>query len=154
MKLFEVLDRHVDWEWTHKTSDQWSAIFSVDDRTAFVTFDMQPNPFGEEFEGDDTVPDEVVIISFITHKTNNYDTSTTEITGTGNEFQIFATVANIVGEFIKSQHPPALVFSAASKEPSRVKLYKRFIKKLERSGYEEIFATSANQMQTWLLVKE
>ena len=50
------------------------------------------------------------------------------VTGTGNEFKVFATVAKITDEFLSDVKPKSIVFSA--KEASRQKLYIRFAKKL------------------------
>jgi len=49
-----------------------------------------------------------------------------EITNTGNATQVFAAVSKCMDMFMKKVKPDAFYFSA--KEPSRIKLYKRFSK--------------------------
>ena len=49
-----------------------------------------------------------------------------DISKTGNEFKVFATVAEILNEYLKKVKPDNFWFTA--KEPSRAKLYDRFAK--------------------------
>jgi hypothetical protein len=56
---------------------------------------------------------------------------TVDITGGGNAFEIFATVNDVVKDFVKNRKPTRLYFSA--KELSRKRLYTSFMKKLSKS---------------------
>src|SRR5208282_4557439 len=57
------------------------------------------------------------------------------ITGEGNAYFVFSTVAGILGQFIKIYHPNKFEFQA--REPSRQKLYKVFSDLISRKfGYK------------------
>lgn len=68
----------------------------------------------------------------ITDKGKSY--YTIDLTKSGNAFRVFATVLSIIRKSVAELHPKYLVFSA--KEPSRQKLYQRFIKFVSTLGYE------------------
>jgi hypothetical protein len=46
------------------------------------------------------------------------------------------------------------LFGADAKEPSRVKLYKRFVKKLATAGYENKYEANDGSSVNWVLVKK
>lgn len=57
----------------------------------------------------------------------------TRITGTGNAFKVFGTVAKIIQEFL-SDHPiNTLLFYAHEDEPSRIKLYDKFMQQVDKA---------------------
>jgi hypothetical protein len=60
----------------------------------------------------------------------------TGITGKGNAIKIFATIRNIVKDAIEDKQIDSLIFHADSKEPSRVKLYDRFMKEFKQAGWQ------------------
>jgi hypothetical protein len=47
------------------------------------------------------------------------------VTGTGEAFQVFSTVIDILRDFVKKHEPAMIKFSAL--EPSRIKLYSRLV---------------------------
>ena len=51
-----------------------------------------------------------------------------DITGLGDEFEIFGTVLQAIRQFVNSKHPDLVAFSA--REPSRARLYRRLIPRL------------------------
>jgi hypothetical protein len=53
-----------------------------------------------------------------------------EVTGTGDARKVFATVIDIVKKYVDKHHPVEISFSA--KEPSRIRLYDAFLKRLDR----------------------
>jgi hypothetical protein len=61
-----------------------------------------------------------------------------KLSGTGNQFRIFATVQDIVKDFIIKHAPDLIAFSAA--EPSRRRLYSTFTANFEKSQ-PELFKT-------------
>lgn len=103
MRLWELLNQSTEWSWRTKSPREWGANFSTDDNTYWVYLDGHDG--GE------------VSIVF------SDDERSEEITGRGNSFKVFATVANIVRDFMRQRHPSMLSFTA--NEPSRIKLYKR-----------------------------
>ncbi len=52
-------------------------------------------------------------------------TETENVTGTGHAFAVFATVAEIMKDFCLRMQPKQVRFTA--KEPSRIRLYQRFV---------------------------
>ena len=68
---------------------------------------------------------------------------TQDVTHTGHAFTIFATVIAIMKAFIAKQHPTIIYFSAS--EPSRMKLYDRFVKNVSSAvpGYRGYKLTTA-----------
>ena len=62
------------------------------------------------------------------------DSNMFKITGTGDQFRVFATVQDIVKDFITKKKPNAIEFSAS--EPSRQRLYSTFIANFEKSQPE------------------
>lgn len=61
------------------------------------------------------------------------------ITGTGNAFKVFATLTEIIREFVEQKQPEYITFSA--KEPSRQRLYNRWSKTL--AGNKEVYKIMA-----------
>ena len=60
-----------------------------------------------------------------------------DVTGTGDEFTIFATVFDILDDFINQESPKVIEFEALKSDQSRIKLYDRFVKRFaSRRGYD------------------
>ena len=55
-----------------------------------------------------------------------------ETTGEGDAFKIFATVAQMIEEFVKDYRPDVITFTANDGEPARKSLFKRMLPKLAR----------------------
>lgn len=107
-QLDELLNQAAEWSWRTKSTREWAANFTTGDNTFWVYLD-----------GHD---DDQVILTFID------DERSDEITGRGNSFKVFATVAEITRDFLKRRHPRMLTFSA--NETSRAKLYGRLAQSL------------------------
>lgn len=104
MKLFELFDRPLPYEFTSSGSD-YEATFDVDGREYQVEISMM----GEYS----------MIIEFFD------DEGEQSITGGGDSIAVFSTVVAIVKEAVQKLKPRTITFSASGEEPSRVKLYKR-----------------------------
>jgi hypothetical protein len=61
-----------------------------------------------------------------------------KISGTGDQFRIFATIQDIIKDFITKKNPNVIQFDAA--EPSRRRLYSTFTANFEKS-HPELFKT-------------
>ena len=122
MLLNEILDKPLDWKWKSKGGNEYWATFWTDIKnprpeTAF-SVEIIRYEVGGEWE-----------ISFGDGK------GRMGITKGGNEFKIFATVMDIVKDFIKRERPEEIQFSA--KEGKRGNLYARMIKKFgPKLGYK------------------
>jgi len=66
---------------------------------------------------------------------------TWDISNTGNEIEVFATIAAIFKEFIEKTEPYQFMFSA--KEKSRIKLYHIFSRKIEKD-FNYTYITDGN----------
>tara|TARA_B100000749_G_C18082978_1_gene324497 strand:- start:6 stop:416 length:411 start_codon:yes stop_codon:yes gene_type:complete len=109
MKLLEVLNKPAEWKWFKTSSREWKALFTIDDNKYVFkaeTSDMERWQITFEIRGAGGKPH--------------------DISKTGNEFKVFATVAEILNEYLKKVEPDNFWFTA--KEPSRAKLYDRFAK--------------------------
>lgn len=60
----------------------------------------------------------------------------TDITGEGDELDIFSTVLSIIEDFIKTEKPDIIEFSVDPNEETRVSLYDRMVKRFSlKVGY-------------------
>ena len=128
MKLLEVLNKPAEWKWFLKAPREWKALFTIDDNKYVFkaeTSDMERWQITFEIRGAGGKPH--------------------DISKTGNEFKVFATVAEILNEYLKKVKPDNFWFTA--KEPSRAKLYDRFAKLIVRKHpkYKAVNSVSNNQ---------
>ena len=128
MKLLEVLNKPAEWKWFKTSSRQWKALFTIDDNKYVFkaeTSDMERWQITFEIRGAGGKPH--------------------DISKTGNEFKVFATVAEILNEYLKKVKPDIFWFTA--KEPSRAKLYDRFAKLIVRkhSKYKAVSSVNNNK---------
>ena len=128
MKLLEVLNKPAEWKWFKTSSREWKALFTIDDNKYVFkaeTSDMERWQITFEIRGAGGKPH--------------------DISKTGNEFKVFATVAEILNEYLKKVKPDNFWFTA--KEPSRAKLYDRFAKLIVRkhSKYKAVSSVNNNK---------
>ena len=128
MKLLEVLNKPAEWKWFKTSSREWKALFTIDDNKYVFkaeTDDMERYQITFEIRGTGGKPH--------------------DISKTGSEFKVFATVAEILNEYLKKVEPEIFWFSA--KEPSRAKLYDRFAKLIVRKHpkYKAVSNVKSNQ---------
>ena len=128
MKLLEVLNKPAEWKWFLKAPREWKALFTIDDNKYVFkaeTSDMERWQITFEIRGAGGKPH--------------------DISKTGNEFKVFATVAEILNEYLKKVKPDNFWFTA--KEPSRAKLYDRFAKLIVRkhSKYKAVSSVNNNK---------
>ena len=125
MKLLEVLNKPAEWKWFKTSSRQWTALFIIDNNKYVFqaeTSDMETWQITFEIRGTGGKPH--------------------DISKTGNEFKVFATVAEILNEYLKKVEPEIFWFTA--KEPSRAKLYDRFAKLIVRKHRKYKAVSSVN----------
>lgn len=130
MRLDEIFD-------ADSASYKWSRIsprvygFEIEeDRKYTVTFIKLPD-VGDYIpsEFDEVDPDKSYEISFFLKSAHGG--SEHGIVGTGGkQIKIFGTVIDVIKDFLDRTKPQVLAFSA--KEPSRKRLYKRFISQAKR----------------------
>ena len=125
MKLVEVLNKPAEWKWFKTSSRQWTALFIIDDNKYVFqaeTSDMERWQITFEIKGSGGKPH--------------------DISKTGNEFKVFAAVAEILNDYLKKTKPDIFWFTA--KEPSRAKLYDRFAKLIVRKHPKYKAVSSVN----------
>jgi hypothetical protein len=128
MKLLEVLNKPAKWKWFKTNWREWIALFIIEDNKYVFkaeTDDMERYQITFEIRGTGGKPH--------------------DISKTGSEFKVFATVAEILNEYLKKVEPDVFWFSA--KEPSRAKLYDRFAKLIVRKHpkYKAVSNVRSNQ---------
>ena len=128
MKLTEILNKPAKWKWFKTNWREWTALFIIDDNKYVFkaeTDDMERYQITFEIRGTGGKPH--------------------DISKTGSEFKVFATVAEILNEYLKKVEPENFWFSA--KEPSRAKLYDRFAKLIVRKHpkYKAVSNVKSNQ---------
>jgi hypothetical protein len=125
MKLQEVLNKPVSYRWRQQSSDNWAGSFEIDN-----------NEYIWEAEsGRDLHSFEIVFAMKSNNSKSGASNYRDDVTKSGNEFKVFATVAKMTDDFIKKEDPKKFSFTA--KEKSRQKLYNRFAKQLAyKYGYE------------------
>jgi hypothetical protein len=125
MKLHEVLDKPYQYKWTQKSGDNWYGSFEISDGEAVLVMFQDPVNYD---------PIQTIEIVFSRGKPSGYQHST-QLTNTGNQFKIFATVMMMAKEYIKKNSPEKIIFTA--KEKSRQGLYGKLIKKFAgQLGYK------------------
>ena len=125
MKLVEIHNKPAEWKWFKTSSRQWTALFIIDDNKYVFqaeTSDMERWQITFEIKGSGGKPH--------------------DISKTGNEFKVFATVAEILNDYLKKVKPDIFWFTA--KEPSRAKLYDRFAKLIVRKHPKYKAVSSVN----------
>ena len=115
--MTELMDSPVPYT-DYRKKDFYSAIFHVED----VKYVFSATYFDTTWE---------IVFEGITEERG----LSTGITGTGNEFIVFATIGDIFSAFIKNYSPDSFEFSA--KEKSRRKLYDMFATNISKQfGYD------------------
>lgn len=146
MKLFEVLKKHVEYEWFNLDHNHRAAEFVVNGSLYHVNF-------VDSHYTVDKVHKACTEISFAMFDEN--DEMVDHITGTGGAFQVLGTVMEIVDDWLDHHYnTKAISFSAA--EPSRQRVYARFVKKLEGEGWRSVNHDheSGPRGKVWVLVKQ
>lgn len=120
MILSEVFNNIAKWSWITQNDEQAKAQFVIGEYQYYLVVDLDvyekpPITWTAEF--------------YMDHP----DTLGLEITNTGRQFDVFATVSNIIQNFISKYNPQVLTFDA--QEPSRIKLYRRLAGLWAGAGY-------------------
>ena len=123
MLITELFDNPAEWILDMEDHRSANYTFSIDEINYDVDFSRSPARLDNL---------EIYNVNFsIVESTgaNNFD-----IANTGNQYEVFATVMEIMKDFIKDRNVNAVVFSAAASEPSRISLYTKMMPKLKRIG--------------------
>lgn len=135
MKIFEILDNPVDWEYTTQSDTQVIAEFTIDDHEYGI------------FISDYSKQQKFYSISFTINNTSNQF----GITGTGNQFVVFATTKSIIEDFASKNNPEGFTFTA--QEPSRVKLYRKFMVMFKKTEFNKVNILSDGETHHFIVAK-
>lgn len=124
MLLHEVFKTVAPFSWTENNPDLHQAQFIIGNNFYEVNFHRY---VGEKISI--IQPNIAWVVEFKLLNTPTSDTDKFGVTGTGNTGAVFGTVIEIIKQFIQRINPKAIKFEA--KEPSRRKLYKSMIAKLQ-----------------------
>jgi hypothetical protein len=124
MLLREVFNKVLPWEWDKKNTDKnMVAYFSMADGSEYnVEFNGAQflNSWDVEFGRSE----------------DSREAPKANITGTGDQYAVFATVIDIIREFMVQVDPDKITFYAENREPSRVKLYDKMVKMFPTGEYD------------------
>jgi len=132
--LNEVLNNPYKWELVKKSMRNIQYRFTTD---SGIEYNVELDRLGENLDWD-----LYFSISATSRKELDKDKDDVfKISGTGDQFRVFATVQDIVKDFITKKKPNVIEFSAADPtEPSRRRLYSAFTANFEKSQ-PELFLT-------------
>ena len=123
--LTELLTSPLPYRWVSRVEGElWQADFKTPGGQAYnVRFQLFP---------DEQEPDAATTWGFVFKNAapNMAPLKQFDILGTGESIPIFATVIAILREFIQRARPVRIAFTA--EEPSRIKLYDRFIRMIQQ----------------------
>jgi len=124
MKLNEVMNKVAEWKWDEVNSSGGVATFKIDKNFYVVTIE-------EPADGLYHIQFALDIIDGVTAATD----SRHGVSDTGNEFLVFGTVKDILVYFLKQEAEDTIGVFFTAKEPSRQKLYSRFLKLAHKIGF-------------------
>lgn len=135
-RLAESFNKVYPWKWTEKKDWGWAAKFK--DITVTIATDPTESAWEVKFS-------------------RNYSM---EITGGGDQFGIFATVLDIMRDFVQAMNPRVITFSAEkedqrTKSNSRPKLYSAMVRKFaNQNGYDSKEKSQYDDYVDYVLVKK
>lgn len=124
MLITELFDNPA--QWALDTSDRRSSnfTFSIDE----INYDVDISRSAASYEDFGVYSINFSIVD--SRGANNFD-----ITNTGNQYEVFATVKDIIIDFASNHNMDALFFSSPAAETSRISLYTKMLPVLKRIGY-------------------
>lgn len=125
MLIAELLNKKVDYEVSRATSDYFEAIAEIGSRTIRFSADK----VDVEENGDVW---EVEFAEYVPGKRQTY-----QLTGSGNELEVFAMVKDCMLELVQRYQPYKLKFTADKDngKDKRGNTYERLIKRFKMPGY-------------------
>lgn len=133
MLLTELFDKTLRWDWIDMSFNSSTATFKTPNGQMIkVFFHSYEEPSSEypndpslaELEFNKMMPRERI--------------GTSKITGTGEQFLVFATVLDIAQDYAKRHPTTTIEFGADTTEPSRVKLYTKMVNRLAPNATMEL----------------
>jgi len=173
MIIKELFNKVADWDYEDvqmEYGEAVTAVFNIDDKDGVEQkYEVQ---FEEMADEDDLTNMDTPFLpntggvwelNFTSQVVGGrFNIKTNKITGSGNELLVFATVLDIIDKASQKHNINNITFGASNNEPSRVKLYKRLMKRLSKNwSIIPPAAVSAqyshladSKYQTWILIKK
>lgn len=150
MLLKEVFGKTTEIETVEKTNNNFKLRFEVNDKVYYFVGDYWYINYPDE-------NGKVVRVKswHLSFHLETYDQDRREITGTGDAFQVFLHAQECLKLFY--QHYPeakAFSFSATDTELSRISLYDRMVKYIERTGWKLLKAFTSDGFKTYIFEKK
>ena len=123
MLIHEILSSALDYKITHQSESLYRAAFIAGDRLIEVDIAKIPRA-GEHWE-----------LAFQERKPGK--PGSMGITGSGDEFNVFATVIEITKAFMRTHGIDTLSFTAAKSDRNRSRLYQRMVNRLVPPGWKQ-----------------
>jgi hypothetical protein len=123
MLLSEILNRKIDYKITNATRRDFNTEAIIGNRK--IMFDADSDN-GLSWE-----------VSFLEKDLKSTSSRSYDVTGSGNELEVFSMVKDSILELIKKYDPNEISFNASKKEgnATRANLYDRLIKRFKIPGY-------------------
>lgn len=127
-ELFEALNKAVPFEVTHVSDTSFIANFTVANRNLQFSADRDGKKTWElVFSEMKRTKDEYGSF-YLKHTFNK--------TGSGGEFEVFATLKAIIEKFISVKKPEVMYFSSDKEDVSRATLYHALSRRFKPAGYK------------------
>jgi len=123
MLLYEVFNQPKKWQWVRQSHTSTTALFQIGNILYEFNAELL---WGQTDDDDNSIPD-MWYLSFSPAEEQEYKNAYGK-TGTGNQQQVFATVIDIIRDFMNEYKPQSMTMSA--EEPNRKTLYIKMLKKL------------------------
>jgi hypothetical protein len=127
MKLDEILGKPTEYKITLSTDKFFTAEFSSGTRRIRFNATRLRGGNGGVWEVD---------FAELTKNANGSEYENTKKTGSGNEFEVFATVKALITTFIEKYSPAQLNLDSSKAEGNRAKLYQKLIAKNLPAGWK------------------
>lgn len=132
MKLAEILDKPLPFKFTLKTG-KFRASFMAGEREIIFEAENEEVLYGEADNGEWSI---LFGQKRRGRSRPGNDGLQFDLTGGGNEFEIFATLKTIIVKFIEKCSPRVINFSADKREPSRVTIYQKMFSRNLPAGWK------------------
>ena len=127
MKLDEILGKPLDYKIAEQTKSFYQVEFTAGKREIRFIAQNESLEYGDEDDGE-------WMIEF--GETTSDGSVAHGKTGSGNEFEVFATLKSILVDFIEKRNPTAILFSAdKDKKNNRARVYAKMFQKNLPAGW-------------------
>lgn len=154
--LSEITDKPAELIWKLKSEKYLKAIATIGERKILFSLGRWPQHTADIAKNITNYG-----LTFSELDEDDEDDGTYDATGSGNEFQVFATVKAFLLECLKIAQPSAIHFEAdktsysfRTSRQSRVSLYKKFGKRWHPDGYHFELIANTEESEYFAYVKD